>query len=57
MLYTFCESDSGAEICIELRNGVVQPGQTFTVGYGSFGNTASKFIKVKFCSMMLLVVK
>lgn len=40
--YTFSESDSGAEICIEVRDGFVQAGQTFTVGYGSFGITASK---------------
>ena len=43
--YTFSESDSGAEICIQVQAGVVQPGQSFTVGYGSSGTTASKLIK------------
>lgn len=34
-------------MCLEVQNGVVQPGQIFTIGYGSFSNisnlTASEF--------------
>ena len=30
-------------MCLQVQNGFVRPGQTFTIGYGSFGITASKF--------------
>ena len=40
--YMFNEDDSTAEVCIEVVEGSIGSGESFTVGYGSFGNTASK---------------
>ena len=40
--YTFSENDAGAEVCLLVQSGTVQPGQTFTAGYGSFGISASE---------------
>lgn len=40
--YTYNENEPGAEFCIFLRDGEIQPGQTIKVGYGSVGVNASK---------------
>ena len=40
--YTFSESDSGAEVCIEVASGTISSTDSFTAGYGSFGITAGK---------------
>lgn len=42
--YTFSEGDSSTEVCIEVESGTISAGQTFTAGYGSFGNTASELL-------------
>jgi hypothetical protein len=39
--YISSENNAGAEVCIEVQSGIVQNGQTFRAGYGSFGDTAS----------------
>ena len=38
-LYMFTEDDSTAEVCIEVVEGSIGSGETFRVGYGSFGGT------------------
>ena len=42
--YRFSENDLGAEVCLLVQSGVVQIGQTFRAGYGSFGVSASESI-------------
>ena len=40
--YIFSENDAGAEVCLLVMSGTVQPGQSFRAGYGSFSGTASE---------------
>ena len=40
--YTYNENELGAEFCISVPDGIIQPGLTIAVGYRSVNVTASK---------------
>ena len=40
--YTYNENELGAEFCISVPEGIIQPGLTIAVGYRSVNVTASK---------------
>ena len=52
--YRFSENDIGAEVCLLVQAGIVQSGQTFRAGYGSFGVTASKSIVTIVCTVIAI---